>query len=63
MTDKKDQEQLESLKKENEQLKKDAEVQFDRPYKCLKCGDRVNFTFIMPMFKNSGLCPNCYNED
>ena len=32
------------------------------PYQCKKCGDKVNFHFILKFIKDSGLCPNCFHE-
>lgn len=73
MQDPKDQE-IKSLKSEksalqnqNEALQKELEnqqaVENAKPYKCLNCGDRVNFVFIVAAIKNSGLCPNCWHEN
>lgn len=47
-------------KKEPEVVEEDG---WDKPYKCGLCDERVNFTFILPFLKNSGLCPDCYWKD
>lgn len=33
------------------------------PYKCNVCGNRVNYTFILPFIKASGMCPDCWHND
>lgn len=51
-------EQLKTVSKELNDLK----TQWDKPYECLKCKDKVSYTFIMPIIKQSGLCPTCFHE-
>lgn len=43
----------------------EKEDSWDQPYKCNLCDDRVNYTFILPFIRKSGLCPDCYckNEE
>lgn len=31
-------------------------------HKCKLCGITMNFYFLLPNIKVSGLCPNCYYE-
>lgn len=50
-----DKKELDDLKSENEDLKRN-----NSPYKCAACGDRVNFTYILPFLRATGLCPNCW---
>lgn len=42
---------------------KEIQDESNQPYKCNICGDRVNYAFIIPFIKASGLCPNCFHED
>jgi hypothetical protein len=53
---------MEELKKVHEKTLEGLNLQ-NEGYKCYSCGDRVNFTFVMPFLKASGLCPNCWNKD
>lgn len=29
---------------------------------CAKCGHKINMSFLLPVIKQSGLCPSCYHE-
>lgn len=53
--------ELEELKKVHEKTLEGLNLQ-NEGYKCYSCGDRVNYNFIMPFIKKSGLCPNCWHE-
>lgn len=48
------------LEKQVEDLK--AEKNEGHRYKCTKCGESVNFHFIMKFIKDSGMCPSCFHE-
>lgn len=67
-----DQEQLEKLRRES-QAKATKELEKEREklraehgvpegYKCYNCGNNVNYTFILPFLKASGLCPDCWHK-
>lgn len=54
------------LQKENEKLQKQLEENdgaWSQAYKCNQCGNSVNFAFILPFIKASGLCPDCFTPD
>jgi len=38
------------------------DIEWEQPYKCSYCNLRVNFAFILPDVKLSGLCPDCYSK-
>lgn len=44
-----------------EQKSLEAEPQ-ETHYRCTKCGQTVNFHFIMKFIKDSGMCPSCFHE-
>lgn len=47
------------LKKENKELKEQIENNH-QGYKCNSCGLKMNFTFVLPFIKATGLCVDCF---
>lgn len=54
--------ELEDLKKLHEETLESLNLK-PEGYKCYSCGNNVNWMFIMPFIKNSGLCPDCWHEE
>jgi len=54
--------EMEELKKAHEKTLEGLNLQ-NQGYKCLSCNNRVNYTFILPFVKSSGLCPDCWHKD
>lgn len=46
-----------------EKIREEHNIETPSVYKCNLCGTRVNFTFILPFIKESGMCPDCFSND